>query len=114
MRSPLGCESKIPPDFSPTNGIFEARSVAQYSLSPFSDFPVGCILRTKYETLIGGVNVECSDCTRTICAKRSTLAIALSYGYSDYSKVYVSCLNVPGGTHVAAVANYCWNTLMMQ
>ena len=90
------------PDFPPETGIALARAAAAQSLAPFSDFPVGCVIRSRSGALVTGVNVEHADWTRTMCAERSALAGAVALGIRDFTDIYVSCLRDSSGTSCGA------------
>ena len=65
------------------------------SYSPYSKFRVAAILVTKDGKEFNGVNVENASYGASICAERSAIVSAISYGYkkNDFEKLYVMCDN---------------------
>ena len=78
-----------------------ARQAAQRARVPHSKFPVGCALATREGLMVPGVNVEFDDWTRGLCAERTALALAVSYGLTP-TALTVTCLDAPGGTPCGA------------
>lgn len=91
-----------PAPADPAAGVALARGVAARAHAPASRFPVGCVLQTAGGALIPGVNVEHEDWTRTLCAERSALGTAVTYGYADLETLYLSCPTDPEGTPCGA------------
>lgn len=56
--------------------------------TPNSDFPVSALLQTE-EGFIAGVNIECSDWSRGLCAERVAVAKALAYGMNDLGELHI-------------------------
>ena len=81
-----------PDDLSPDQGIALARNAAGFAHAPFSEFSVGCVIKTTCGRLYRGTNVEHSDWTRSICAERSALSSAISDGVCGLEALYISCL----------------------
>ena len=61
------------------------------SYSPYSNYPVSCIIITKDLHEFIGVNVENASFGGTICAERSALLNAISNGYKvgDFKEVHI-------------------------
>ena len=91
-----------PNDLSAQDGITMARKAAASAIAPYSNFPVGCVIKTSSGRLYKGSNVEYEDWTRIICAERSAIAAALSDGARDMEAMYMSCLNDPAGSPCGA------------
>jgi homotetrameric cytidine deaminase len=89
---------------SAADGVAEARRVAQRAHVPSSAFPVGALLEYDDGTLVPGVNVEHPDWTRIVCAERSAIGTALSYGLggATAARLFLSCLHDPSGTPCGA------------
>ncbi|XP_075242947.1 cytidine deaminase-like [Convolutriloba macropyga] len=63
------------------NLLIEAKS---RTYSPYSKFPVGCVLQLDNGEYIQGCNVENMSYSMTICAERSAIVSAISQGYKAY------------------------------
>jgi cytidine deaminase len=87
---------------TPEEGIRLARKAAQMAFVPESDFPVGVVLETADGRLLPGVNVEHPDWARILCAERTALATAAAYDALPIRRVFVTCINDPGGTPCGA------------
>lgn len=63
------------------------------SYSPYSKFRVASIVVMKDGKEFSGVNVENASYGASICAERSAIVNAISYGYKryDFDKLYVMC-----------------------
>ena len=61
------------------------------SYSPYSNYPVSCIIKTKDDKEFIGVNVENASYGGTICAERSALLNAISNGYKvgDFKEIHI-------------------------
>ena len=94
----LGQSAPLSPDI----GIALARQTAAHAVVPESHFPVGCIMETGDGKIVPGANIEHPDWTRILCAERNALGTVLSYGITDVTKVYLSCLNDRSGTPCGA------------
>ena len=58
----------------------EAKSAAENSYSPYSDFPVGAAVLTADGKIFRGTNVENASYSVTVCAERLALGYAVSSG----------------------------------
>ena len=61
------------------------------SYSPYSHYPVSCIIVTKDNKEFIGVNVENASFGATICAERSAILNAISNGYKkgDFKEIHI-------------------------
>lgn len=61
------------------------------SYSPYSHYPVSCIIVTKDNKEFIGVNVENASFGATICAERSAMLNAISNGYKkgDFKEIHI-------------------------
>ena len=67
----------------------QARSAAENSYSPYSDFPVGAAVLTLDGQVFCGTNVENASFSLTICAERIALGYAVSQGHSEIRAIGV-------------------------
>jgi cytidine deaminase len=67
--------------------------------APYSNFKVGCIVKTKDNKEFIGVNVENANGT-SICAERHAIGNAISHGYKkgDIKEIYIGFKNGNFGT----------------
>ena len=86
----------------PKQGAEAARDAAELAHVPESDFPVGCVVRTKHGHHVPGVNVEHPDWAHILCAERNALSTLVAYGYGPATEIHVSCIKEPGGTPCGA------------
>jgi cytidine deaminase len=87
---------------NPVAGAEAARDAAELAHTPESDFPVGCVVRTKQGHHVPGVNVEHPDWAHILCAERNALSTLVAYGYGPATEIHVSCIKEPGGTPCGA------------
>jgi cytidine deaminase len=87
---------------TPSDGIADARAIAERAIVPESDFPVGCIAVTRDDISVPGVNVEHEDWARVICAERNALGTIVTYGLGEVKTLYLTCLRDPNGTPCGA------------
>lgn len=55
-----------------------------------SDFLVSCIIESKQNIMITGVNIEYPDWQIGLCAERVALAKAISLGYFEFRSIHIS------------------------
>lgn len=72
----------------------EAKTAAQKSYSPYSQFPVGAALLSTDGAVIRGCNVENASYGGTICAERTALVKAVSEGHTCFEMIAVACLKL--------------------
>lgn len=77
---------------TPGEGVAMARTVAVRARVPASDFPVGCVGQLPDGRLVGGVNVEVDDWTRSLCAERTLVSLVAAYGLDTPTDLYLTCL----------------------
>lgn len=87
---------------SPQSGIELARKAAEKAFIPESNFPVGCAISTQDAKMILGANVEHADWSQILCAERNVLSSAITYRLGKVTEIYVSCVQLPGGTPCGA------------
>ena len=63
------------------------------SYSPYSNYPVSCIVKTKDNKEFIGVNVENASFGATICAERSAILNAISNGYKKGELTEIHIMN---------------------
>ena len=84
------------------SGIHLARTAAKNAHVPESDFPVGCILTSASGRYVKGVNVEHPDWNLGLCAERNAICTAVTFGLTDLSSMYLTCIKDPKGTPCGA------------
>ena len=69
----------------------ELEKLLDNSYSPYSNYPVSCIIKTKDDKKFIGVNVENASFGATICAERSAILSAISNGYKkgDFKEIHI-------------------------
>lgn len=60
------------------------------SYSPYSNFRVSALVKTKSGKIFKGVNIENAAYSPTICAERSALASAISHGEKEFSHIIIN------------------------
>lgn len=60
------------------------------SYSPYSNFRVSALVKTKSGKIFKGVNIENAAYSPTICAERSALASAISNGEREFSYIVIN------------------------
>ena len=65
-----------------------AISVRKKAYSPYSNFSVGCCLKTKSENYYTGCNIE-NDGIQSICAERVAFAKAISEGEKEFESIVI-------------------------
>lgn len=76
----------------------ELERCAERAYSPYSDFPVSCLLETV-QGYISGVNIECSSWMHGLCAERVALAKMLSHGIGG--GIQVIHIHAKSGTFIS-------------
>lgn len=68
-----------------------AQELLKNAYAPYSNFPVSCVVVTKDQEMITGVNVENISFGGTICAERNAInhAITLGYRKGDFDYVVI-------------------------
>jgi cytidine deaminase len=66
-----------------------ANTARQRAYVPYSNYPVGSVLRTKTGRLYTGVNVENAAYPQTMCAERVAIFKAVSEGEKEFEVITV-------------------------
>lgn len=66
-----------------------ARETLKHSYSPYSNFPVSCVIRTKSGKIFAGVNMENASYPQGLCAEGTTLGQMVSAGEREIAEVVV-------------------------
>ena len=77
-------EKIIYPDFETLNSL-QKKAIARES-----EFLVSCILETKHNIMITGVNIEFTDWQIGLCAERVAIAKAISLGYREFQSIHIN------------------------
>ncbi|MEN6444475.1 MAG: cytidine deaminase [Candidatus Cloacimonas sp.] len=67
----------------------EAKKASTNAYSPYSNYKVGCAVRTIDGHIITGCNVENASYSLTICAERNTIFKAISEGHKNFAEIAV-------------------------
>ncbi|MEA2010557.1 MAG: cytidine deaminase [Actinomycetota bacterium] len=78
--------------------IAEARTVAENSYSPYSEFRVGAVVIAADGTEYNGCNVENAAYGASICAEANAISTAAANGVRELHTVAVTCLDGQGCT----------------
>ena len=62
-----------------------AREAQTRSMSPYSNFPVGCAMRLDDGSVVLGCNIESASFGLTNCAERVAIAVLVAAGHSGES-----------------------------
>ena len=66
-----------------------AKTARQRAYAPYSNYPVGAVLRTRTGRLYTGVNVENAAYPQTMCAERVAIYKAVSEGEKEFEVITV-------------------------
>src|ERR671922_2608534 len=66
-----------------------ASTARQRAYAPYSNYPVGAVVRTKMGRLYTGVNVENAAYPQTMCAERVAIFKAVSEGEKEFEIIAV-------------------------
>jgi cytidine deaminase len=66
-----------------------ANTARQHAYTPYSNYPVGAVVRTKTGRLYTGVNVENAAYPQTMCAERVAIFKAVSEGEKEFELIAV-------------------------
>lgn len=69
--------------------MIAANEARKFAYAPYSGFKVGAALLTKSGKLYTGCNIENSSYTPTVCAERTAVFKAVSYGERDFAAIAV-------------------------
>lgn len=62
---------------------------AEFSYSPYSEYPVGAAVLTSKGKIFLGTNIENASYGLTICAERVAICSAISSGYKDIKAIAI-------------------------
>lgn len=66
-----------------------AKDVSTHAYSPYSDFPVGCCIRTHDNQFFVGCNVENASLPNGQCAEASAVGNMISQGAQDIADILI-------------------------
>lgn len=66
-----------------------AKEALKYSYSPYSNFPVSCVIRSKSGQIFSGVNMENASYPEGICAEGSAVCSMISAGEREIAEVVI-------------------------
>lgn len=69
--------------------FLKAKEILKHSYSPYSHFPVSCVIRTKNNQIFAGVNLENASFPQGICAEGATVGQMIAFGERDIVEVVV-------------------------
>lgn len=69
----------------------EAIKAREFSYSPYSNFKVGAVVKTKSGKIYSGCNIENSSFSPTICAERVAIFKAISEGELEFDAIAIVC-----------------------
>ena len=93
--------------------LLAAAEVMEKAYNPYSKFFVGAALRTKNGGVITGANVENAAYGSCICAERSALVSANSFGQREFTAIAIIARHEIGGTkQVTAPCGSCRQMLL--
>lgn len=70
--------------------IKEALEIKNKAYTPYSNFNVGCVVKTKAGKIYKGVNIENASYSPTLCAERNALSTAITDGERDFAYIVVT------------------------
>eukprot|EP01119_Soliformovum_irregulare_P012754 TRINITY_DN3338_c0_g4_i1.p1 TRINITY_DN3338_c0_g4~~TRINITY_DN3338_c0_g4_i1.p1 ORF type:complete len:253 (-),score=57.27 TRINITY_DN3338_c0_g4_i1:167-925(-) len=78
------------PEWEMSQLVELAVQAKSYSYSPYSNFRVGCILKTESGAYYRGCNVENVSYGLAICAERTAMVKAVSEGHKKFEKIVIT------------------------
>lgn len=92
-----------------------ANTARQRAYVPYSNYPVGAVLRTKSGRLFTGVNVENAAYPQTMCAERVAIFKAVSEGEKEFEVITVVTDNggAPCGGCRQVMAEFGLDTIVL-
>ncbi len=92
-----------------------AQEARRRAYAPYSNFPVGAVLRTRSGRLFTGCNVENAAYPSSICAERTAIFKAVSEGEKDFDVIVVvsSGAGTPCGSCRQVMAEFGLDTLVL-
>lgn len=70
--------------------IKEAIEIKNKAYTPYSNFNVGCVVKTKSGKIYKGINIENASYSPTLCAERNALSTAITDGEKDFAYIVVT------------------------
>lgn len=70
--------------------IKEALEIKNKAYTPYSNFNVGCVVKTNTGKIYKGVNIENASYSPTLCAERNALSTAITDGERDFAYIVVT------------------------
>lgn len=70
--------------------IKEALEIKNKAYTPYSNFNVGCVVKTKSGKIYKGINIENASYSPTLCAERNALSTAITDGEKDFAYIVVT------------------------
>lgn len=70
--------------------IKEALEIKNMAYTPYSNFNVGCVVKTKSGKIYKGINIENASYSPTLCAERNALSTAITDGEKDFAYIVVT------------------------
>ena len=70
--------------------IKDALEIKNKAYTPYSNFNVGCVVKTKSGKIYKGINIENASYSPTLCAERNALSTAITDGEKDFAYIVVT------------------------
>ena len=70
--------------------IKEALEIKNMAYTPYSNFNVSCVVKTKSGKIYKGINIENASYSPTLCAERNALSTAITDGEKDFAYIVVT------------------------
>lgn len=92
-----------------------ANTARQHAYAPYSNYPVGAVVRTRTGRLYTGVNVENAAYPQTMCAERVAIFKAVSEGEKEFEVISVVTDNggAPCGGCRQVMAEFGLDTIVL-
>lgn len=92
-----------------------AKEARRRAYAPYSNYPVGAVLRTRSGRIFTGCNVENAAYPASMCAERTAIFKAISEGESDFDVIAVVTPNggTPCGSCRQVMAEFGLDTLVL-
>jgi cytidine deaminase len=92
-----------------------AREARRRAYAPYSNYPVGAVLRTRSGRIFTGCNIENAAYPTTICAERTAIFKAISEGEKEFDVIAVvsSGGGTPCGSCRQVMAEFGLDTLVL-
>jgi cytidine deaminase len=92
-----------------------AKETRRRAYAPYSNYPVGAVLRTRSGRIFTGCNVENAAYPASMCAERTAIFKAISEGERDFDVIAVVTPNggTPCGSCRQVMAEFGLDTLVL-